>query len=194
MARWASDRTAPSSTSGSLNSFCRPLGSDSAVGSIVPSLSSRAPGSGLKPSAYCSSRPVEAGPHVGHVEHQVVGQLGQADPQPQVVGGQAPLLGEAGDVGYHDVHRRAGRPGDRQVVGAERPLGQVADRAARRHRQHHRAHDLHQPAEHGGEGIAAGGRVERRRASGRRRRSASGPAARTAGGSRPAHGGPTCCG
>ena len=41
-----------------------------------------------------------------------------------------------------------GVPGDRQVVLAERPLGQVADHRAGGHGQHHRLHHLEHRAEH----------------------------------------------
>jgi hypothetical protein len=56
----------------------------------------------LEPADVLVDQILEAGPDVGAAEDGVVGDLVQADPQSQVVGGQAPLSGEGVEVGRHD--------------------------------------------------------------------------------------------
>ena len=73
--------------------------------------SSRAAGSLRKLDTYRVRRSSIRGPDVGHAEHGVVGHLVHADPQPQVLGRQAPLVGEGVEVRARRgaARRRRGR-------------------------------------------------------------------------------------
>ena len=97
---------------------------------------------------------------MGHAEHRVVGQLVQADPQPQIVGVERPLLAERIEVGDEDGQVVARRTGDRQVVLAEVAGRQVPDHRAGGHAEHHRAEELHELREPlpGRVGVLAHGR------------------------------------
>ena len=74
---------------------------------MSPRRSSSADGSVRKPATYAREEVVEPGSHVGHAEHRVVGDLVDADPQPEVVGAQAPLLAELVEV-RHDEQQLVG--------------------------------------------------------------------------------------
>ena len=96
---------------------------------------------------------------MGDAEHGVVGDLVQADPQPQVVGRQAPLVAERVDVGGDEHELVAGRAGDGQVVLAEAAPGEVADHRAGGHAEHHRRHGIGIVGPHGVHRVGLGSRV-----------------------------------
>ncbi len=110
---------------------------------------------------------VEPGPHVGQAEHGVVGQLVEADPEAQVVVGQAPVGGELVHVAPDDDELVGRRAGDGQVVLAERGRREVTDHRARGHADEHRGHHPHEVPEHRGRvpggrvGVGRGGRQRR---------------------------------
>ncbi len=62
-------------------------------------LALEAAGIGLEPGEVGGEHALERGPHVGHAEHRVGGDLVEADPQAEVVAGEAPLLAELVEVG-----------------------------------------------------------------------------------------------
>ena len=111
----------------------------------------------------------EPGADVGPAEHGMMGDLVQADPEPEVVGRQAPLLGERVEVGRHDEQLVGRRAGDRQVVLAEGAPAEVPEHRARLQPEQHRADHAPEVAEQlvgadvvGVVGVVARG-VERRR-------------------------------
>ena len=122
-------------------------------------------GVGLEAGDVAAEQVVEAAPHVGDAQHGVDGDLLEADPEAQVVGGDAPLAAELVEVGRHDHQLVGGRAGDGQVVLAERAAGEVADHGAGGHAQHHRPDHLQQRA-HEPERVGGVGRDRRRRLAG----------------------------
>ena len=68
--------------------------------------------------------------------------------------GQAPVVGEAVDVGRHDEQRVVGA-GDRQVVLAERARGHPADHRADGHAHHRRGHHRAEVGHHRHHRVAA---------------------------------------
>ncbi len=110
---------------------------------------------------------------MGDPEHGVGGELRQADPQPQVVARQAPLLDEGLDVGAHHHELVGLGPGQGNVVLAERPQGQVAHHGSRLHAEHHRPDHGEDAAEELRGGVVGGVGVDvdvARGAGGQRRR------------------------
>jgi len=59
---------------------------------------------------------------VGDTEYRVVGDLVEADPEPEVLGGEAPVVSKRGHVRGHNQDL-VPFPGDGEVVGAEVPGG-----------------------------------------------------------------------
>ena len=161
-------------------------------GSMEPSASSRACGLGWKPATYSASRRSRAGADVGHRQHGVGRELLQADPQAQVVAGQAPVLARSGRRCCSPPSARGERGrGIGQVVLAEGPAGQVPDHRAGGHAEHHRRQQLRA-------GCRTWPASRRLRRAGRRLGLAAAPAcrasrrgARTAAGRRRATAGPT---
>ena len=92
---------------------------------------------------------LEAGADVRDVEHLVVRDVRQADPQSDGVVRKAPLLREGVHVGQHHGDRLAGGPGERQFVVTQCPHRQVPGRAAGHHAQEHRPHHPHDLADEG---------------------------------------------
>jgi hypothetical protein len=135
-------------------------------------------------------QPLERRSDVGHAEDGVGRQLRQAQPEPQVLGREAPLVAEGLDVGADDDELVGDGAGERQVVLAERPGGELADHGARLHAEQHRPHHREQPAEQLGGRVAVGlvagvgGRC-------RRTTPATARGARGSAGRRPASVGPT---
>ena len=82
-------------------------------------------------------QPLEPGADVGPGEHGVMGDLVQADPEAEVVGRQAPLVGEHVEVGRHDEQLVGRRSGDRQVVLAEGAPAEVAEHGPRLQPEQH---------------------------------------------------------
>ena len=86
-------------------------------------------------------------------EDGVVGDLLEAHVEPEVVGDEAPLLGEVVEVG-RDAEQLVGRePGEGQVVLAQGPTGQVAEHEARLHAEQDGTEHLAEVAEQLGGGV-----------------------------------------
>ena len=99
---------------------------------------------------------------MGTEEPRVDGDLLEADPESEVVGGKAPFGAECVEIGGDHLEVIAGGPRDGEVVLAEGTPGEMADHGTGGHAQHHRPDHLHDRRQeaHGVGGIAraVGGR------------------------------------
>ena len=106
-------------------------------------------GIGSEAAGVVAQEPFQLGPDVGDAEHGVGGDLVQADPQQQLVLGEAPVLGEGLDGRREDLDLAARRAGERQVVLAEGTAGQTADHRPDGHAEHRRRDEPEELTEHG---------------------------------------------
>ena len=79
-------------------------------------------------------------------QYRMMGHFVEANPKANLLGGQAPILGERSDVGGHQEDPVV-IPGNRQVVGAEAASGQSPDKRSGGHLGHQRGKGRHHLAE-----------------------------------------------
>ena len=80
---------------------------------------------------------------MGDAEYRMVGDLVEADPESEVLGGEAPVVSERGHVRGYDQDL-VPFPGDGQVVGAEVPGSQPSDHSPGGDGGHQRGHSGYQ--------------------------------------------------
>ncbi len=108
---------------------------------------------GLEGADIVADQAVEPSLHVRAAEDGVVGRLPQAHPEPDVVGGQAPVRGEGVDGDGHQHELVPAGTGHGQVVLAQGPVSQLTDHRSGLHPEQEGPEHLRQIAEQLGHGI-----------------------------------------